>query len=198
MKKLLCTAFICIAINGQASELPSCDGIQKLTGLPYGAPQDPGLRQRWQTALEEKKDAESILGRRASMALLTFCGIEEKKDVPKALRLWELAHAQGDRFTASYLALAYAGVFGEVKDEGKALKYLLSDAKVGSPKAAYGYGKAYIAGDGAFLKQDHLRAEQFLLRAASQGWVDAYAVLGSLYIGQSKHAEAMRWLELVE
>lgn len=198
MKKLVWTAFMCVVASAHAATMPTCTDLLRDSGIPHGQVLDETARQKIlaRVAAEASKKPELEI----VQSLMVFCGAGFPKDVPKALGMLEEGVQTKKTYAAFLLYTIYAGIFGSeegLKDEAKAKWYLSEMERNGEPTVQFDLGQSYYQGDVPLgLPKSRFKAEQLWIRAASGGWLEAYAALGGFYMDDKNYGEAARWLEL--
>jgi hypothetical protein len=102
-----------------------------------------------------------------------------KKDLKRAVQLYEFAAAQGHAEAQSKLGSCYARGQGVEIDLEAAVQWYRRAATQGYPVAQCNLGKMFYNGDG--VTQSYDEAVRWFRLAAAQGWADALFNLGVCY-----------------
>lgn len=114
------------------------------------------------------------------LALMYLRGGLVKKDVAKAIEIFENEIKLGNTSAMSSLGTMYLTGEGVKKDSAKAVQLLQKAADLGNVMAQYNLGMQYYLGEN--IKQNYGKAFKLLQSAANQGISEANAKLGTLYL----------------
>lgn len=121
------------------------------------------------------------------------CG--EKKDIDKAILLYEQSSQYGNKYAQNFLGELY--LKGDViqKDLDKALSYFQLAAQNGDAAGQNNLGLMYASSES--IKKDYIKAAQYFKQSAEQGWSEANFNLGICYalgLGIEKNMDEARVL----
>lgn len=190
MKKILSVLLLGLASTAFAQmEMPTCQDLRKLTPIKEGRLFTNAEWLQLQSMVRESPEIGAL-----GAGFLYLCGIGVQKDVQRGLHEIERAAEELNPLAFSALYFLHKGYLSVPDDARMARKWLQLGAEHGVPELQVEIGRLYW--QGIELPQDLAAAERWMVKAASQGHLDAYATLAQFYISREKYADALKWSEI--